>query len=277
MLRPSPRAVLAGVLSAVSLASLTAPATAQEKRPLRVDDLFALREVGDPRLSPDGAQVAFTVKSLDAKKDKSDTDVYVVDLAGGDARRLTASPKAETSPRFSPDGKIPGLPFGAGGQEDTGLADAPERRRGPEAHRLQGRRHGPLVVPRLEAAGPRRVRPDPDEIDEDEGKKTDDEEDASKTPKPIVLRRLQFKRDVRRLPAGAAGAPPRLRRREEDEIRRSRRAPTTTRTRLVAGRAVDRVREQPHPRCRTRTATPTSSWWPPRPYAVPAPLTTAPS
>ena len=91
MLRPSPRAVLAGVLSVLSLAFPAAPVAAQEKRPLRVDDLFALRDVGDPHLSPDGTQVAFTVKSLDPKKDKSDTDVYVVTLR---AETLDDSPRA---------------------------------------------------------------------------------------------------------------------------------------------------------------------------------------
>jgi dipeptidyl aminopeptidase/acylaminoacyl peptidase/tetratricopeptide (TPR) repeat protein len=198
MLRPSPRAVLAGVLSALSLASLAAPAAAQEKRPLRVDDLFALREVGDPRLSPEGAQVAFTVKSLDAKKDKSDTDIYVVDRAGGDARRLTASPKAETSPRFSPDGKT--LAFlsgreGAGKKKQVYLLP----RSGGEAQKLTDYKGG--VTSFSWSPDSKRLAlivsdPDPDESDEDKGKKTDDEEDASKTEKPIVLRRLQFKRDV---------------------------------------------------------------------------------
>ena len=93
------------VLSFATAVLAAAPLLAQEKRPLRIDDLFALRDVGDPDLSPDGAQVAFTVRSLDPKKDKSDTDIYMVPVAGGDALRLTASPKAETRPRWSPDGK----------------------------------------------------------------------------------------------------------------------------------------------------------------------------
>ena len=49
--------------------------------------------------------MAFTVRSLDPKKDTRDTDVYVAPVAGGAALRLTASPKAERTPRWSPDGK----------------------------------------------------------------------------------------------------------------------------------------------------------------------------
>src|SRR5438034_11809756 len=52
--------------------------SAQSRRPLQPDDIFALKTVGDPRISPDGAWVAYTVSSLDRKEDSSDTDVYMV-------------------------------------------------------------------------------------------------------------------------------------------------------------------------------------------------------
>ena len=78
---------------------------AADPRPLTVDDLFALKSVGGPVLSADGAYVAYTVRSMDLKKDSSDSDIYLIPTAGGDPVRLTTSPKAETSPKFSPDGK----------------------------------------------------------------------------------------------------------------------------------------------------------------------------
>ncbi len=37
-------------------------------RPLQVEDYFALKTVNDPRISPDGAWVAFTVRSQDLGK-----------------------------------------------------------------------------------------------------------------------------------------------------------------------------------------------------------------
>ena len=60
---------------------------AQEPRLLRVDDIFALKTVGDPRISPDGNRVAYTVSWMNAKEDDSDTDIYTVPLAGGEAVR----------------------------------------------------------------------------------------------------------------------------------------------------------------------------------------------
>ena len=36
-----------------------------EQRPLTADDFFALKSVGAPVLSPDGSQVAYTVRSMD--------------------------------------------------------------------------------------------------------------------------------------------------------------------------------------------------------------------
>src|SRR6476646_11104611 len=82
--------------------------TGQARRPLRPADIFSLKTVGDPRISPDGAWVAYTVTSLDEKEDASDTDIYMVstDVASHSAPvRLTSSKKPETSPRWSPDGR----------------------------------------------------------------------------------------------------------------------------------------------------------------------------
>ena len=51
------------------------PASAQSRRPLNPDDIFELKTVGDPRISPDGAWVAYTVAAMDRKEDSSDTDI----------------------------------------------------------------------------------------------------------------------------------------------------------------------------------------------------------
>ena len=90
---------------APALLLLASLSPAADPRPLTVNDFFALKSVGAPVLSPDGAYVAYTVRTLDLKKDKSDADIYLIPTAGGEAVRLTTSEKAETNPRFSPDGK----------------------------------------------------------------------------------------------------------------------------------------------------------------------------
>jgi dipeptidyl aminopeptidase/acylaminoacyl peptidase len=159
----------------------------QQRRPLAVDDIFELRNVGDPRISPDGKWVAFTVSQMDRKKDASDTDVYMVPTAGGDPIRVTTSEKSESSPRWSPDGRY--LAFLSGRDDkkpQVWLLD----RRGGEASRLTEFKGGVSSY----AWSPDGTRlavvasdPDPDEAER--------EKDKDAAPKPIVVTRLQFKRD----------------------------------------------------------------------------------
>jgi len=75
------------------------------RHPLTLDDLTRFRTVGDPRCSPDGQWVAYTVGTTDAKEDKHDTDVWMVSYDAKRDIRVTFSPDSETAPRWSPDGK----------------------------------------------------------------------------------------------------------------------------------------------------------------------------
>lgn len=73
-------------------------------RALTPRDIYAIRCVGDPQLSPDGKLLAYTVLRIDEEKDKGLTDIFLADLEGGQTRRLTNSGK-DSAPRFSPDGR----------------------------------------------------------------------------------------------------------------------------------------------------------------------------
>ena len=180
---------IASTASALALLLHPTFSHAADPRPLTVDDLFALKSVSGPILSPDGAQVAYTVRSMDLKKDTSDADIYLIPFAGGEAVRLTTSPKAETSPRFSPDGKwIAFLSSREGDKSQVFLLS----RGGGEASRLTDMKGG---VGSFEWSPDSKrlvlVASDPDPDAPDPEAKGDDK----KTPKPIVTRRIQFKRD----------------------------------------------------------------------------------
>ena len=74
-------------------------------RPVTIDDLFNITLVGDPRLSPDGTQVAYVVTRLDKTADDYRSAVWLVPTAGGDPRQLTAGNARDSAPRWSPDGR----------------------------------------------------------------------------------------------------------------------------------------------------------------------------
>ena len=68
-------------------------------------DLFGLRFVGDPRVSPDGRWVAFVVTTLDEQKNDYRSRIWLVPGDGSaPPRPLTAGTGKDTSPRWSPDG-----------------------------------------------------------------------------------------------------------------------------------------------------------------------------
>ncbi len=86
------------------LAACAAPAMAAG-RAMTIDDLLAVKSVSDPQASPDGKLVAYVVSEVDRAAEKSNSDLYLVQVAGGEPRRLTTSPGADNHPRWSPDGK----------------------------------------------------------------------------------------------------------------------------------------------------------------------------
>ncbi|HNU09329.1 MAG TPA: hypothetical protein PKO33_16290, partial [Pyrinomonadaceae bacterium] len=94
-------------LVALLVLALMSIASAQStKRPLRLDDLFRIKNVSDPQLSPDGEWIAYVVSSVDEKADKSSSDIWMVSYDGKTDRRITfTAADSESQPRWSPDGK----------------------------------------------------------------------------------------------------------------------------------------------------------------------------
>jgi Tol biopolymer transport system component len=178
-------------LAAACLALLLpADLGAAQTRTLRPDDLYSLKTVGDPQVSPDGQWVAYTVSTLDAKEDESDTDIYMVPFAGGAAVRLTAGQEPETSPRFSPDGRY--LAF-LGDREGKHTQVYLMDRRGGEAVRLTD--YPASVSDLVWSPDGARLALIVSDVDPDDPDPSAEEEDQDQPPRPIVIRRRQFKRD----------------------------------------------------------------------------------
>jgi dipeptidyl aminopeptidase/acylaminoacyl peptidase len=159
------------------------------RRPLRASDLYHLRTVNDPQLSPDGAWVAYSVTTVDSAKDKSDSDIWMASWDGSQTIRLTSSPDGESSPRWSPDGRY--LAFVSGRQEGKGGQVWLLDRRGGEAQRLTTVKGG--IDDYAWSPDSKRLVLVLDEETDSIARKDTAEK---KTPKPIVIDRYNFKRDI---------------------------------------------------------------------------------
>ena len=78
---------------------------AQEKRPINVDDLWAMHRVGGLELSPDGHTIAFEVTTYSMEKNKGKTEIYLVNTDGSNLHLFKATDKSINNPQFTPDGK----------------------------------------------------------------------------------------------------------------------------------------------------------------------------
>ncbi|MBI5770238.1 MAG: S9 family peptidase [Verrucomicrobia bacterium] len=83
------------------------------KRAMELEDIFRLKRVSEPQLSPDGKRVAYTVAEVLKDENRTNADIWIVNAdpstgsgqAAGAPRQLTNSPKRDAHPRWSPDGK----------------------------------------------------------------------------------------------------------------------------------------------------------------------------
>jgi len=192
---------LTAALLAVSLPLATpAQKPPTQPRPITVDDLFQIREVSDPQLSPDAQSVAYTVRTLLLKEDKSEQRIWAVPTAGGDAVPMTAEGVSSLRPRWSPDGKyLAFLSARNEGKTQIWLLN----RSGGEAQRLT---NTPQDVDNF-VWSPDSTRlvvilRDPSEEElaaaktkDKEKEGADDKDKKPKTKKPWVIDRLQFKTD----------------------------------------------------------------------------------
>jgi dipeptidyl aminopeptidase/acylaminoacyl peptidase len=80
--------------------------SAADKKPITMGDLFALKRVAAPQISPDGKHVVYQVTTVDLEKNKTHTAVWGT-LTDGKFAPVQITPKnmPGRDPRWSPDGK----------------------------------------------------------------------------------------------------------------------------------------------------------------------------
>ena len=175
------RLLLLGALVCLRSAAIVAQAPgATAARVLAPADLFRVREVSDPQVSPDGGWVAYTVTTADTSEDKRVSAVWMTSWDGTRTVRLTTSKAGEHAPRWSPDGRF--LAFLSNRDDEhtqLWLLD----RLGGEGAKL--------------TAFPGDVE---DYVWAPDGKRlalvvADGDTAKGKTPRPIVIDRFQFKED----------------------------------------------------------------------------------
>jgi len=93
---------------------LASAVTADAQSKFDFNAMMSLKRISDPRVSPDGTRIVFTMGTTDMDANRVVNHIYSVRIDGGDFKQLTSGLRSASSGRWSPDGKI--LAFTTGGQ-----------------------------------------------------------------------------------------------------------------------------------------------------------------
>jgi dipeptidyl aminopeptidase/acylaminoacyl peptidase len=89
----------------LSLLAITISSLTLQAQTLTPETLWQLGRVSEPRLSADGKNVIYNVRTFNVQDNKGQSDIYLVPSAGGESKALANSAADETSARWRPDGK----------------------------------------------------------------------------------------------------------------------------------------------------------------------------
>jgi len=94
------------VLAAIVAAGFVPSAVAADKRPMKLDDMFAFKRVAAPQISPDGKLVAYQVTAVNLAENKSSTSLWIAATDGKTPPKplLDSKGKKDSAPKWSPDG-----------------------------------------------------------------------------------------------------------------------------------------------------------------------------
>lgn len=75
------------------------------KRAFTLADLYALKSVANPQISPDGTRIVFVSTQFNMEEGKADSNLFMIRSDGTGLRQLTYDPAEDSHPRWSPDGQ----------------------------------------------------------------------------------------------------------------------------------------------------------------------------
>ena len=85
---------------------LTATAQQTARRGITAEDYYSYHFAADPRISPDGKQVAYVVSRIDRARNRRVPSIWITSTDGGGApRELIGEAWSPGAPRWSPDGR----------------------------------------------------------------------------------------------------------------------------------------------------------------------------
>src|SRR3954463_13233257 len=94
------------LLATAGLFAVHASAQGRVQRPMTFEDFAAVRNVGDPQVSPDGKWLLYSLRTTDVNANKRTTVTKILPSAGGSIpRQFPGLGTAASEARWSPDGK----------------------------------------------------------------------------------------------------------------------------------------------------------------------------
>lgn len=151
--------------------------------------VYGFSIAGDPRISPDGTRIVYTLSRANQEKKKDTGNLWLCDIDGGNARQLTWSGERNGGARWSPDGTR--IAFVSDRVKKSGIFLLDASRPG-DARELT--RHGQGISDLAWSPDGSRIayttQFDPENPDEQEP-------DPDAPPKVKVTRRLDYKQDGR--------------------------------------------------------------------------------
>lgn len=181
------------------------------KRPMSVEDLYKIRNVEEPRISPDGKWIAYVRVDVDKVTNDYKRNIWLIPASGGEPLQLTRGEK-DFQPRWSPDGSTLAFTSARGGKPQIFLL--PVAMPGGEARTLTSMPNG-ATSPEWSPDGTRiafassmdaaeREKEDSGESEETpqdklEGKHRTErrEEDEKKRYDPFVMWRIPYRAGTR--------------------------------------------------------------------------------